>query len=147
MEKSSSSLPNKQSSPEIRYDGKTVVITGAGAGLGRAYALMYGKLGANVIVNDISEKDAKSVATEVENGLLSTICLYRLFHSTMILIVGGRAATAVCSAEDGDTIIKAALDKFGSIHVLVANAGILRDKSFLAMTEAEWDLVMNVHLG
>ena len=50
------------------------------------------------------------------------------------------------SAEDGEGIVKAALDNFGSVHVLVANAGILRDKSFTSMTEAEWDAVIAVHL-
>lgn len=59
---------------------------------------------------------------------------------------GGRAAAAVCSAEDGEAIVKVALEKFGSVHILVANAGILRDKSFLAMTEQEWDIVLAVHL-
>ena len=52
----------------------------------------------------------------------------------------------VCSAEEGETIVKAALDKFGSVHALVANAGVLRDKSFTAMTEQEWDIVIAVHL-
>ena len=61
-------------------------------------------------------------------------------------IAGGKATAAVCSAEDGDAIVKAALDAFGSIHVLVANAGILRDKSFTAMSEQEWDAVIAVHL-
>ena len=119
--------PNKQSSPEVRYDGKTVIITGAGAGLGRAYALMYGKLGANVVINDVSEKGANAVVAEVEK-------------------VGGKAVAAVCSAEEGETIVKVALEKFGSVHALVANAGVLRDKSFTAMTAQEWDIVMAVHL-
>lgn len=59
---------------------------------------------------------------------------------------GGKAAAAVCSAEDGEAIVKTALEKFGGVHVLVANAGILRDKSFAAMTEKEWDIVLAVHL-
>jgi multifunctional beta-oxidation protein len=54
--------------------------------------------------------------------------------------------TAVCSAEDGESIVKVALERFGAIHVLIANAGILRDKSFTAMTESEWDQVIAVHL-
>ncbi|KAG6865915.1 hypothetical protein C0991_010748 [Blastosporella zonata] len=119
--------PNKQSSQEVRFDGQTVIITGAGAGLGRAYAHLYGRLGANVVVNDVSEKSAKAVVDEVVKA-------------------GGKAVAAICSAEDGDAIVKVALDKFGGVHVLIANAGILRDKSFLAMTEQEWDLVVAVHL-
>ncbi|KAF6757262.1 multifunctional beta-oxidation protein [Ephemerocybe angulata] len=112
---------NPQSTPEVRFDGQTVIITGAGAGLGRAYALMYSKLGANVVINDVSEKGANAVA-------------------------GGKAAAAVCSAEDGEKIVAVALEKFGGVHVLIANAGILRDKSFQAMTKAEWDAVIAVHL-
>lgn len=61
-------------------------------------------------------------------------------------VAGGKAAAAVTSAEDGDGIVKIALEKFGAVHVLVANAGILRDKSFTSMTEQEWDAVMAVHL-
>jgi multifunctional beta-oxidation protein len=123
----SSLPPNRQCSPEVRYDGKTVIITGAGAGLGRAYALMYGRLGANVVVNDVSEKGANSVVAEVQKA-------------------GGKATAAVCSAEEGETIVKAAIDNFGSVHALVANAGVLRDKSFATMTEQEWDIVLAVHL-
>ena len=63
-----------------------------------------------------------------------------------IFSAGGKAAAAVCSVEEADKIVQVALEKFGGVHVLVANAGILRDKSFQAMTEQEWDLVMAVHL-
>ncbi|KAI6003424.1 hypothetical protein EDC04DRAFT_3095772 [Pisolithus marmoratus] len=107
--------PNAQATPPVRFDGKTVIITGAGAGLGRVYALMYGRLGANVVVNDVNEKGATGVCKEVE-------------------------------AEEGEKIVKAALDAFGGVHVLVANAGVLRDRSFTAMTEQEWDTVIAVHL-
>ncbi|KAI6169136.1 hypothetical protein EDD17DRAFT_1464898 [Pisolithus thermaeus] len=119
--------PNAQATPPVRFDGKTVIITGAGAGLGRAYALMYGRLGANVVVNDVNEKGATSVCKEVEAA-------------------GGKAIPVVCSAEEGEKIVKAALDAFGTVHVLVANAGVLRDRSFAAMTEQEWDTVIAVHL-
>ncbi|KAH7869929.1 uncharacterized protein C8R40DRAFT_1176254 [Lentinula edodes] len=78
-----------QSSPEVRFDGKTVVVTGAGAGLGRVHALMYSTLGANVVVNDY-----------------------------LLTVAGGKATTAVCLAEDGETIVKAALDDFGGVHIL-----------------------------
>lgn len=64
----------------------------------------------------------------------------------MTFSVGGKAAAAVCSAEDGDKIVQIALEKFGAVHVLVANAGVLRDKSFQTMTEQDWDLVLAVHL-
>ncbi|KAI6042983.1 hypothetical protein EDC04DRAFT_3088326, partial [Pisolithus marmoratus] len=99
----------------------------SGAGLGRVYALMYGRLGANVVVNDVNEKGATGVCKEVEAA-------------------GGKAVPVVCSAEEGEKIVKAALDAFGGVHVLVANAGVLRDRSFTAMTEQEWDTVIAVHL-
>ncbi|KAF8583076.1 multifunctional beta-oxidation protein [Ramaria rubella] len=118
---------NKQASSAVRFDGKTVIITGSGAGLGRAYAHMYARLGANVVINDVSAKSANAVVDEIKNA-------------------GGKAVAAIASAEDGGAIVKTALDVFGSVHVLVANAGILRDKSFAAMSEKEWDDVIAVHL-
>lgn len=125
--KSRSAKPSEQASPAIEFKGKTVIVTGAGAGLGRAYALMFAKLGANIVVNDVSQKGAEGVVKEVEAA-------------------GGKAVAAVCSAEEGEQIVKAGLDAFGAVHVLVANAGILRDKSFMGMDEQMWDQVMAVHL-
>ncbi|ORX33403.1 hypothetical protein BD324DRAFT_668851 [Kockovaella imperatae] len=119
--------PNKQASPPIKFDGKTVIITGAGAGLGRSYALMFGQLGANVVVNDVNKDNAERVVDEVKK-------------------MGSRAVAAVCSAEEGETIVKTAMDTFGAVHILIANAGILRDKSFGNMDESMWDQVMAVHL-
>ncbi|PFH53067.1 hypothetical protein AMATHDRAFT_55430 [Amanita thiersii Skay4041] len=127
LKQASKMTSNVQSSPAVRFDGQTIIVTGAGAGLGRAYALMYGKLGANVVVNDVSDKGANAVVDEIVKA-------------------GGKAVSAVCSVEEGEKIVKIAMDKFGSVHVLIANAGILRDKSFTAMTEQEWDIVLAVHL-
>ena len=76
--------PNPQSEPAVRFDGKTVIITGAGQGLGRAYALMYSRLGANVVVNDVSEKGANSVVEEITKGSLYPLIFnaihYIMFH-------------------------------------------------------------------
>jgi multifunctional beta-oxidation protein len=60
---------NKQSSSPVKYDNKTVIVTGAGGGLGRVYALMYARLGANVVVNDVSAKGAQSVVDEIKKGI------------------------------------------------------------------------------
>ncbi|TIA93602.1 hypothetical protein E3P99_00010 [Wallemia hederae] len=119
---------NKQSDPPVHFDKQTVIVTGSGAGLGRIYALMFASLGANVVVNDVSEKAANSVVEEIKKS------------------GKGNAIAVIGSAEKADQLVKGALDAFGRIDALVANAGILRDKSFAGMTEAEWDAVMAVHL-
>ncbi|MBW0486644.1 hypothetical protein O181_026359 [Austropuccinia psidii MF-1] len=118
---------NKQASSPVEFRGQTVLVTGAGNGLGRAYALMYAKLGANVVVNDMNKQAAEKVVEEVKQ-------------------LGSKAVANVSSVEDGQSVVKAALDSFGSLHVVINNAGILRDKSFASMSDAEWDIVLRVHL-
>jgi multifunctional beta-oxidation protein len=68
LEQSRSFPSNKHVSPEVRFDGQTVIVTGAGGGLGRSYALMFARLGANVVVNDVSEKGAQAVVDEIVKG-------------------------------------------------------------------------------
>ncbi|KAI0368737.1 multifunctional beta-oxidation protein [Pilatotrama ljubarskyi] len=118
---------NPKAESEVRFDGKTVVVTGAGSGLGRAYAIQYARLGANVVANDVDGKAAKAVVDAITKA-------------------GGKAVAAVASAEDGEAIVKAALDTFGSVHVLVANAGVVRPSAFEKLSEKDWDEVLAVHL-
>lgn len=111
-------------------EARTVIITGAGAGLGRAYALAFAAEGANVVVNDIRLDAAEAVAAEVRTA-------------------GGQALANsgdICSIAGAQAIVDAALAAFGEVHVLVNNAGILRDRMFLSLTEDDWDAVMRVHL-
>lgn len=111
-------------------DGKVAVVTGAGAGLGRAYAQLLAREGAAVVVNDYAEGPAQ----EVVSGILAQ---------------GGRAVASVAdvgSVEGGEIILARAIEAFGRVDILVNNAGILRDKSLLKMEEADWDAVVRVHL-
>lgn len=111
-------------------EGRTVIITGAGGGLGRAYALAFAAEGANVLVNDIRRDAAEEVAGEIRE-------------------LGGQAlanADDITSLVSAQRIVDAALHAFGEVHVLVNNAGILRDRMFISLTEEDWDSVMQVHL-
>ncbi|KAM3414439.1 hypothetical protein BST61_g9604 [Cercospora zeina] len=124
--KRSQQLPSNQSENDIRFDGRVAIVTGGGAGLGRAYCLLLARLGAAVVVNDYADPDP-------------------VVHE--IIRLGGKAVAAKCSAEDGDAVIQIAKEKFGGrVDVLINNAGILRDKSFQNMTDELWDQVYNVHL-
>ena len=124
---------------EIRFDGRVAVITGAGGGLGRTYALDMAKRGAKIVVNDLGGKPdgtgaSQSMADKVVDEIKSA---------------GGTAVAnydSVSTPEGGKAIIQTALDSFGSVDIVINNAGILRDKTFVKMTVEEIDLVLDVHL-
>ncbi|CAD6500417.1 BgTH12-07594 [Blumeria graminis f. sp. triticale] len=122
--------------PELRYDAQVVVITGAGGGLGKAYALFFGSRGANVVVNDLGatfkgEGASSKAADVVVNEIIAN---------------GGKAVANYDSVEHGDKIIDTAIKSFGRVDILINNAGILRDVSFKNMTDKDWDLIISVHV-
>jgi (3R)-3-hydroxyacyl-CoA dehydrogenase / 3a,7a,12a-trihydroxy-5b-cholest-24-enoyl-CoA hydratase / enoyl-CoA hydratase 2 len=123
-------------SNELRFDGKVAIVTGAGGGLGRSHALLLASRGAKVVVNDLGgshtgEGKSSSAADKVVAEIKAN---------------GGEAVANYDSVEDGDKIVKTAIDAWGKIDILVNNAGILRDVSFAKMTQQDWDLVYKVHV-
>ncbi|MCP4105230.1 MAG: SDR family NAD(P)-dependent oxidoreductase [Desulfobacteraceae bacterium] len=125
---------------EIRFDNRVAVITGAGAGLGRVYALELAKRGAKVVVNDLggARDGSGASATPADNVVQE------------IKEIGGQAVANYDNAatrEGGENIIKTALDAFGTVDILINNAGILRDKTFIKMEPETWQAVMDVHLN
>jgi NAD(P)-dependent dehydrogenase (short-subunit alcohol dehydrogenase family) len=124
----------------ITFDGRIAIVTGAGGGLGREYALELGRRGAMVVVNDLgggvdgsgsSQSAADLVVDEIKEAGGDAVASY----------------DSVATREGGAAIVQAALDSFGGVDIVINNAGILRDKSFANMTLDEVDAVLDVHLG
>ena len=120
----------------VRFEDKVVIITGAGGGLGRAHALLFAKQGARVLVNDLGG----SAQGEGANASAADRVVAEIREA------GGTAEANHDSVTDGDKIVQNALDVFGRVDVVVNNAGILRDKTFHKMDDADWDLVYRVHV-
>ena len=120
-------------------EGRTVIITGAARGLGRAYALAFGAEGANVVVNDIGTSlHGEGRDTSAADQVVAEI-----------VAGGGRAIANYEDITDWDAakrIVDAAVAAFGDLHVVVNNAGIVRDRMFVSATLEEWDATMHVHL-
>ncbi|UCH30757.1 MAG: SDR family NAD(P)-dependent oxidoreductase, partial [Myxococcales bacterium] len=120
---------------DVRFDGRVAIVTGAGQGLGRCHALLLASRGAKVVVNDLggstsgegkSSESADQVVEEIKQA-------------------GGEAVANYDSVEDGEAIVKTAMDTWGRVDIVINNAGILRDKSFKNMTDADWDIIFRVH--
>jgi NAD(P)-dependent dehydrogenase (short-subunit alcohol dehydrogenase family) len=128
-----------QLSEPITFDGRVAIVTGAGGGLGRTYALELARRGARVVVNDLggavdgtgsSESAADRVVAEIADA-------------------GGEAVAnydSVSTPESGEAIVQTALNAFGTVDIVINNAGILRDRSFANMELSEIEAVLDVHL-
>jgi len=122
-------------SKQIRFDGRVAIVTGAGNGLGRAHALLLASRGAKVVVNDLGTSTTGGGSSKAADAVVGEI-----------KAAGGQACANYDSVEDGDKIVKTAIDNFGRIDIIVNNAGILRDVSFAKMTDNDWELIHRVHL-
>ncbi|XP_012286538.1 peroxisomal multifunctional enzyme type 2 [Orussus abietinus] len=121
---------------KLRFDDRVVIVTGAGAGLGRAYALLFGSRGAKVVVNDLgSNRHGGGASSNVADTVVAEIRQS-----------GGKAVANYDSVLNGDKIVKTAIDAFGRIDIIVNNAGILRDKSIANMSDDDWDIIHDVHV-
>ena len=124
---------------QVNFENRTVIVTGAGNGLGKAYALELGSRGARVVVNDLGGSvdgsgSANSPADDVVDEIVKN---------------GGEAIAnydSVATKEGGEAIVQSALDSYGTVDAVINNAGILRDKSFANMSEDELSLILDVHL-
>jgi len=120
-------------------EGRSIIVTGAGGGLGREHALLLAARGAHVVVNDLGVAlDGSDAVRTAADAVVAEI-----------VAAGGEAVAShddVATAAGGEAVVQAALDGFGRIDGVVNNAGILRDRSFHKMTAEEFDAVLKVHL-
>lgn len=120
-------------------DNKTVIVTGAGRGIGRDHALLFAQEGANVVVNDLGgAQDGSGAQVGPAQSVVDEI------------VAAGGAAIAngddVSDSDGADRIVQTAIDTFGDVHGLVNNAGILRDRVLVNIDDSDWDLVLKVNL-
>ncbi len=124
---------------DIRFDGKTAIVTGAGGGLGRQHALELARRGARVLVNDLGGSlDGSGGGSDAAHKVVEEIKAF-----------GGEAIANGSSVTDDagvELMVKQAMDAWGRVDILIANAGVLRDKTFSKMEIKDFEFVLNVHL-
>ncbi|HVM19000.1 MAG TPA: SDR family oxidoreductase [Egibacteraceae bacterium] len=120
-------------------EGRVAIVTGSGGGLGRQHALLFAQRGAKVVVNDLGgSRDGTGAGSEMADQVV-----------TEIIDAGGEAVANydnVATPDGGEAIVQSAVDAFGTVDIVVNNAGILRDVTFHKMDDAQWDAVVKVHL-
>src|SRR5690606_28439243 len=122
----------------ISFEGRVAIVTGAGGGIGRAYALELARRGAKVVVNDLG---GARDGTGHSDAALQVV--------EAIKAAGGDAISngaSVTEFEQLEAMVAQAKEKWGGVHILINNAGVLRDKSFAKMDVADFDFVVKVHL-
>jgi NAD(P)-dependent dehydrogenase (short-subunit alcohol dehydrogenase family) len=124
---------------DIRFDGKVALITGAGGGLGKTYALELAKRGAKIVVNDLGGKaDGTGASASMADAVVKEV------EQLGSLAVANH--DSVATPEGGKAMVQAAIDNFGRIDIVINNAGILRDKTFAKLEPADLEIVLDVHL-
>jgi NAD(P)-dependent dehydrogenase (short-subunit alcohol dehydrogenase family) len=124
---------------DVSFDGRVAIVTGAGGGLGRTHARLLAERGARVVVNDLGGNPDGTGANESPADLVVK----------EILEAGGEAVAnhdSVSTPEGGAAIVQTAIDAYGTVDVVINNAGILRDKSFAKIDPADFDILIDVHL-
>jgi NAD(P)-dependent dehydrogenase (short-subunit alcohol dehydrogenase family) len=120
-------------------EGRVVVVTGSGGGLGRQHALLFAQRGAKVVINDLGgSRDGTGAGSEMADNVVNEI-----------KAAGGEAVANydnVATPDGGKAIVQSAVDAFGRVDIVVNNAGILRDVTFHKMDDQQWDAVLKVHL-
>lgn len=124
---------------ELRFDNRVVIVTGGAGALGRAYCELFASRGASVVINDLparesgKESNAEKLAKQINTQATKTKGW-------------GKAIANHDSVDQGERIVDATIKAFGRVDVIVNNAGILEDASFLKMTQQQWERIMRIHL-
>ncbi len=123
----------------IRFDGQAVIVTGAGRGLGRLYALEFARRGASVVVNDVGG----SIRGDGTDALVAEQVVAEIKEAGGVAVA---SSDSVASAEGGEAIVRTALERFDRLDAVVSNAGIFNTIAFDALPVEDWRRMLNVHL-